>query len=324
LADKICDRPRREKVSFTGMVLKPMLTTLTQFVRCSLRGRPNTILYPRERQVLPPRYRGKHLLSFTKCIGCGQCVDICPNDCMWMKKIVDPELGKIERPGVDYARCLFCGFCVEICPTDALIMTSEYELSSYDREGMAFEPESLRKDDIVVHEPKQSIKVPAVDFDKCTGKEQCAKVCPVQCIRMVDVDKTGKRMPVIDLTICTQCGKCAEVCPEKAIEMREKLVVMFERPLPVLELEKCTGCGACFRACPSQVIYMAEMPGTEKTLAGGKKGKPKKRAVFALEKCVGCSRCANACRFDALSMVPESKLTSAGKGDAGKKGAGKK
>jgi len=44
------------------------------------------------------------------------------------------------------------------------------------------------------------------------------------------------------------------------------------------------------------------MPGTEKTLKGGKKGKPKKRAVFVLEKCVGCGRCFVACKFKSIEM----------------------
>jgi len=299
-----------------------MWATLAQVVRNSFRGRPNTVFYPKERIVLPQRYRGKHVLSFKKCIGCGQCVDICPNDCMWMRKIQDPDLGKIERPGVDYARCLFCGLCVEICPTDAILMTTEYELSSYTREGMRYEPENIRNDDYPVHEPKPSVTVPMLDFEKCTGKEQCAKVCPVQCIEIVDVEKIGRKMPVIDLSICTSCGKCEEVCPENALEMKDKLIVMFERPLPLFTLDKCTGCGVCFRACPANVIFMAEMPGTEKTKPDGSKTKPKKRAVFALENCIGCSRCANSCRFDCIEMVPESKFNEV-KGEE-KKGGKKK
>jgi len=299
---------KREKVSFTGLVLKPMWATLVQVVRNSFRGKPNTVLYPRERLTVPPRYRGKHVLSFTRCIGCGQCVKICPNDCMWMKKINDPDLGKIERPGVDYSRCLFCGLCVEICPTDAILMTGEYELSAYDRKEICFEPEELRADDFPVREPKESTLLPALDFDRCKGKEECAKICPVHCIEIVEIEKTGRKKPEIDLSVCTLCGKCAELCPEKAFEMKEKLIVMFERPLPVFDPAECTGCGACSRACPSDVVYMVEMPGTEKTKPDGRKTKPKKLAVFVLEKCIGCGRCADACKFDCLKMVPESQL----------------
>ncbi|MDH4122619.1 MAG: 4Fe-4S binding protein [Thermoplasmata archaeon] len=308
--EQTCDK-KREKVSFTGLVMKPIWATIVQTARDSFGGRPNTVLYPRERLVLPDRYRGKHVLSFKRCIGCGQCVEICPNECMWMKRIDDPVLGKIERPGVDYSRCLFCGLCAEICPTDALLMTSEYELSTSERDGMRYEPEALRNDEYPVKEPKESLLIPVLGLDKCKGKEACVKVCPVKCIKMVDIDRTGKRKPEIDLSICIHCGKCAEACPEKAFGMQPKLVVMFERPLPLFNLDKCTGCGACFRACPADVIYMMEMPGTEKKKADGTMTKPKKRAVFVLEKCIGCGRCERACRFETLEMVPESQYKSA-------------
>ncbi len=323
MADQTCDKAKREKISFTGYVTKPLWATMSQTRRNTFGGRPNTVLYPKERLVLPSRYRGKHTLSFTRCIGCSQCVDICPNDCMWMKKIEDPVLGKIERPGVDYARCLFCGLCVEICPTDAIQETSAYELSSENREGLKYQPEALRDDNYPVKEPKQSVMIPALDLTKCTGKEECVKICPVKCIKMMDIEKTGKRKPVVDLSICIHCGKCAEICPEKAFEMQKKLIVMFERPLPKFTLENCTGCAACMRNCPADVITMMDMPGTEKKKADGTMTKPKKRAVFVLEKCIGCGRCEKACKFDALEMMPEARWKTAAAPKPKKKG-GKK
>jgi len=307
MADQTCGEGKKEKDTLDGYVIKPIWATIAQTVRDSFGGRPNTVLYPKERLVMPERYRGKHVLNFTKCIGCSQCVDICPNECMFMKKIDDPVLGKIERPGVDYARCLFCGLCVDICPTDAIQETGEYELSSYDREGMRYQPEALRNDSYPVKEPKQSVIHPALDLDKCTGKGECAKACPVKCIRMVDIEKTGKKKAEVDLAVCTSCGKCAEVCPEKAFEMKSRAVVMFERPLPMFNLDSCTGCGTCAKTCPSKVICMMDMPGTEKKKADGTMTKPKKRAVFVLEKCVGCSRCAKACKFSSIRMIPESR-----------------
>jgi len=322
MTEQTCNKPKK-KTAFKGYVVKPFAATFSQTVRDSIGGRPNTVLYPKERLVLPSRYRGKHVLSFTKCIGCSQCVDICPNQCMWMKKMEDPVLGKIERPGVDYARCLFCGLCVEICPTDALLETGEYELSSLDREGMRYQPESIRNDDYPVREPKQSVMLPALDLGKCKEKGDCVKICPVKCIKMVDIEKTGRRKPEIDMSLCNHCGKCAEVCPEKAFEMQKKLVVMFERPLPKFYLENCTGCAACVRNCPSDVVYMQEMPGTEKKKADGTMTKPKKRAVFALEKCIGCGRCEKACKFDALEMMPEAQWKMAAAPKPKKKGGEK-
>jgi NADH-quinone oxidoreductase chain I len=308
MTEQTCSGQKKPKASFTGFVIKPIWATIVQTVRDSFGGRPNTVLYPNERLVLPDRYRGKHKVSFTRCIGCSQCVNICPNDCMWMKKIDDPVLGKIERPGVDYARCLFCGLCVDICPTDAIIETSEYELSSFDRKGLKYEPEQLRDDNCVVKEPKESVLIPVLDLDKCKAHEDCVKACPAKCIRMVEIQKTGKRRPEVDLSACTHCEKCVLACPEKAFEMEKRLEVMYERAIPDFKIDACTGCSACAKVCPVDAIYMADMPGTEKKKADGTMTKPKKRAVFILEKCIGCSRCSKTCKFSSIEMVPESRF----------------
>src|SRR4030042_1214249 len=109
-----------------GIVIRPMIRTGKQFVNSFIKGKPNTILYPYQILDLPPTYRGKHTLDFNRCIGCGNCIQICPNDCMWMEKLEDPELGKIERPGVDMGRGLFCGRWVEVCPTAAIHETGVF------------------------------------------------------------------------------------------------------------------------------------------------------------------------------------------------------
>ena len=287
-----------------GVVLKPMRRTGKQVVRTLILGKPNTVLYPEEKLDLPQIYRGKHVLDFKKCIGCGNCVVICPNDCMWLEKIEDPELGKIERPGVDLGRCLFCGLCAEVCPTVALHMTTEFELADGDRAKLRFGPLDIRDDTFGERfvEERQKRLLPVLDLSKCTGCEKCAEECPEMCIAMMPIDNTGRNKPEITLSKCNSHGKCAEVCPEKALTMTEVYESYFEMPEPKLVLDKCSGCGACARKCPAEAIYMFEMPGTEKTLKDGKKGKPKKRAVFVLEKCVGCGRCYQACRFDAIEM----------------------
>jgi NADH-quinone oxidoreductase subunit I len=295
---------RRKRPSTAGFVLKPMKLTGSVVYKSLIAGKPNTILYPYEKLELPPTYRGKHTLDFKRCIGCSNCVQICPNDCMWMEKLEDPELGKIERPGVDMGRCLFCGFCVEVCPTVAIHETVEFELANSDRSKIKFGPKDLRDDkyaDKVVEE-RQKRSLPVLDLTKCTGCEKCAGECPEMCIAMMPIENVGKKKPEINLAKCTSCGKCAVVCPEKALTMTEVYESYFEMPEPKFILKNCTGCGACAKACPADVIYMMDMPGTEKILKDGKKGKPKKRAVFVLEKCVGCGKCFRACKFNALEM----------------------
>jgi formate hydrogenlyase subunit 6/NADH:ubiquinone oxidoreductase subunit I len=47
----------------------------------------------------------------------------------------DRELGEfILRSG----RCLFCGFCAQVCPVDAITMSSAFERSVLDRDGLIY------------------------------------------------------------------------------------------------------------------------------------------------------------------------------------------
>jgi len=294
----------RKKHSTFGLILKPMSRTGKQLVRSLFLGKPNTVLYPQQKLDLPQVYRGKHTLDFKRCIGCSNCVTICPNDCMWMEKLQDPELGKIERPGVDLGRCLFCGFCAEVCPTAALHMTVEFELADNKRDNLKLGPLDMRDDEFAdaFIEERLTMRLPHLDLTKCNGCEKCAELCPEMCIAMMPIENVGMKKPEFNLAVCASHGKCAEACSEGAIKMVDVYESYFDMPEPKLTLSNCSGCGACARACPADAIYMLEMPGTEKVLKDGKKGKPKKRAVFVLEKCVGCGRCYTACRFDAIDM----------------------
>ena len=47
-----------------------------------------------------------------KCVGCGECVDVCPVEVYELKD------GKSEP--VNYEECLGCESCVEVCESDAI------------------------------------------------------------------------------------------------------------------------------------------------------------------------------------------------------------
>lgn len=62
--------------------------------------------------------------------------------------------------------------------------------------------------------------------DKCIVCNQCARVCPTDCITLVgkpnpDPEKKGKVIDTFDLNfeICILCDLCTEVCPTEAIVM---------------------------------------------------------------------------------------------------------
>jgi NAD-dependent dihydropyrimidine dehydrogenase PreA subunit len=50
----------------------------------------------------------------TSCTGCGDCVIVCPVDCLEMSG----PLPRLARP----LHCTSCSLCVLICPDDALAM----------------------------------------------------------------------------------------------------------------------------------------------------------------------------------------------------------
>ena len=107
-----------------------------------------TLEYPKERMVMFERFRGLLHNRIEDCIGCGQCVRACPVDCITMviqKAGKEEDLG-ITRDGtpkklhvyqfdIDTLKCMWCNLCTEVCPTECLLMTGQYEVSSYQRDG---------------------------------------------------------------------------------------------------------------------------------------------------------------------------------------------
>jgi formate hydrogenlyase subunit 6/NADH:ubiquinone oxidoreductase subunit I len=52
------------------------------------------------------------LLDETRCVGCGDCVAVCPTACLEMAG----PLPWLPRP----RDCVPCGLCADVCPADAL------------------------------------------------------------------------------------------------------------------------------------------------------------------------------------------------------------
>lgn len=64
-----------------------------------------------------------------KCIMCGACVDVCPEDCLRMvpvKELDDPVLAGMDEDATvmlkDEDVCIRCGLCAYRCPTEAMTM----------------------------------------------------------------------------------------------------------------------------------------------------------------------------------------------------------
>jgi NADH-quinone oxidoreductase subunit I len=108
-----------------------------------------TIEYPEEKPYIPPRWRGRIILSRDpdggeRCVACYLCAAACPVDCISLQATQD-ETGR-RYPlffRINFSRCIFCGFCEEACPTCAIQLTNDFEMSEYLRPGLVYEKEHL-------------------------------------------------------------------------------------------------------------------------------------------------------------------------------------
>ncbi len=48
-----------------------------------------------------------------------------------------------EKFEINMLRCIFCGFCEEVCPEEAIVMSKDYELAFTNREDAIYGKEKL-------------------------------------------------------------------------------------------------------------------------------------------------------------------------------------
>src|SRR3972149_5143394 len=112
-------------------------------------ARRETIQYPDEKPYLPPRWRGRIVLTRDpdgeeRCVACYLCAVACPVDCISLQATEDEHGRRYpEFFRINFSRCIFCGFCEEACPTYAIQLTPDYEMSEYRRPNLVYEKEDL-------------------------------------------------------------------------------------------------------------------------------------------------------------------------------------
>lgn len=109
----------------------------------------DTIQYPEQKVYLPPRYRGRIVLTRDpdgeeRCVACNLCAAACPVGCISLQK-AETEDGRWypEFFRINFSRCIFCGMCEEACPTNAIQLTPDFEMCEYDRQNLVYEKEHL-------------------------------------------------------------------------------------------------------------------------------------------------------------------------------------
>ena len=96
--------------------------------------------YPEEKPILPPRTRSSIALEPGKCISCGLCVNVCPNQVINLTSEKDENNKKVLKSYyMNIGRCLLCGLCTEVCPTSAIELSQEFENAVYQREELLWD-----------------------------------------------------------------------------------------------------------------------------------------------------------------------------------------
>jgi NADH-quinone oxidoreductase subunit I len=125
-------------------VLRTIWVVFTHLFR-----RRETVQYPEEQPQLPPRWRGRIVLSRDpdggeRCVACYLCAVACPVDCIALQATESGDGRRYpEFFRINFSRCIFCGFCEEACPTYAIQLIPDFEMAEYDRQQLVYEKEDL-------------------------------------------------------------------------------------------------------------------------------------------------------------------------------------
>ena len=110
----------------------------------------DTISYPEVKPYVPPRYRGRIVLTRDpdgeeRCVACNLCAVACPVGCISLQK-AEREDGRWypEFFRINFSRCIFCGLCEEACPTNAIQLTPDYEMAEHNRQNLVYEKHDLQ------------------------------------------------------------------------------------------------------------------------------------------------------------------------------------
>ena len=152
----------------------------------------------RQTPILPPgSQNARHFAQH--CTACQLCVSACPNGVLRPSA----DLMKFMQPEMSYERGYCrpeCKKCSEVCPTDAIKLTDLAEKSATQIGHAVW---------------VKSNCVPLTDGVECGN---CARHCPTGAITMIPSDASNAdslKIPAVDVERCIGCGACENLCPSR-------------------------------------------------------------------------------------------------------------
>ncbi|MFH2003003.1 MAG: NADH-quinone oxidoreductase subunit I [Planctomycetota bacterium] len=150
--------------------------------------------------------------------------------------------------------------------------------------GMSVTLKHLFSKPVTIHYPDEKMEISKsylgkhkLDQPGCIGCSQCAKACPVECIR-IDVNRhPGKILEFQKFTVnyctCMFCGLCVETCPTNVLHMTQEYDLSeYDRKNCVVDLLTRKGLNDEDRAA----IEKAKKEAAEKKASKAAEGKTKK------------------------------------------------
>jgi MauM/NapG family ferredoxin protein len=140
--------------------------------------------------VRPPGATESDFLA--KCIRCGQCIKVCPNNALHLT-VLEGGIESLWSPMLipRIGNCNWdCNACGQVCPTQAIPKLSLEE------------------------KRKAQMGTAVVTYDLCIRCLLCIPACPVEgTLVQATVEGLKGKYPHVDASLCIGCGICEFICP---------------------------------------------------------------------------------------------------------------
>jgi len=191
-----------------------------------MRSAPGFAVERDERLLRPPGTLDEEYF-LDRCIRCGECMKVCPNNALhpaWNEAGIEGLWTPVVVPRIGYCETS-CVLCTQACPTGAI-----WEITSKEKGWTSAAPDA------------KPIRLGTAFYDR------------------------GRCLPWAMATECIVCEEWCPTSP-KAIYLRPAEVADAEGKVkqvkqPYLDAARCVGCGACEYACPVQdrpAIYVTNI-----------------------------------------------------------------